>query len=259
MRNSLHLIVILLILTSCVKYKNLVYLDGPSEDFYKSYTVSDYQIKPYDILSIELNSLEQNTSRYFDESFSEQGNRGGGGGNQAGPMLYLSGYIVDSAGYVDLPLLNRVEVGGLTTKEIKEKIDTALTEYMKFASVSVKLVNFRVTVFGEVGAPGVQYIYEQKYTLLQALSNAGNPTPYGNTEKIKILRESANGTEVSFIDITDPNILNSDFYFMQPNDVIYVEPIRARSFALNSRISGLALSVIGVGLTIITIVLNFNR
>ncbi len=233
-------------------------MDSEVASSYAPYKTTDYKIRPYDILSIELNSLEQNTSRYFNESFSENNNRGGGG-NQAGPMLFLNGYIVDNTGCIELPLLKKVEVGGLTTLEIKEKIDLALEEYMKFASVSVKLVNFRVTILGEVASPGVQYIYEQKYTLLQALANAGNLTPFGNTKNVKLIRESDSGIQTVYLDITDPAVVSSDYVFLQPNDVIYVEPVKARAFALNSRVPGLALSVIGVGLSVVTLLINLNR
>ena len=241
-------IVMLLFLSSCVKYKNLVYLNEGTGQFYYSYPTQNYKVRPFDILSVQLNSLEQNTSRYFDENFSSEGRVGGGQG--IGANLYLSGYIVSDSGNVELPLIGKVHVAGLTTDQIKNKIDVGLEEYLKFASVSVKLVNFRVTILGEVNNPGVQYIYEQKYTLLQALSQAGNLTQFGNSQKVKLVRENGETIKTVHLDITDPEIVSSDYFFLLPNDVIIVEPTRAKSFRSNIVVPTFVFSVLSIGLAI---------
>jgi len=242
--------VILLALTSCVKYDRLVYLDAKSDRLYDPYAIRNYKIRSFDILSIELNSLEQNTSRYFNETFSEQNQR-----QQANTSIfYITGYIVSDSGYVDLPLVGQMKVAGLTTREIQSLVEQNLQEYIKFPSVSVKLVNFRVSVFGEVARPGVQYIYEEKYTLLQAIAQAGNLTDFGDSEQIKLLRETNEGVQTVHLDLTDPNIVSSEYFFLQPNDAIYVEPQRARAFTLNSRIVSISFSVISLGLAIINLI-----
>ena len=242
-------ILLLMLLTSCVKYKNLVYLNDSTDRFYYSYATQNYKVRPFDILSIQLNSLEQNTSRYFDEDFSSEGGSGGGG-QGIGANLYLNGYIVSDSGNIDLPLVGKVQVAGLTTDQIKNKIDKGLEEYLKFASVSVKLVNFRVTILGEVNNPGVQYVYEQKYTLLQALSQAGNLTQFGNSQSIKLVRESGETIKTIHLDVTDPEIVSSDYYFLLPNDVIIVEPTRAKTFRTNIVVPTFVFSLLSVGLAI---------
>lgn len=240
--------ILLLLLTSCVKYKNLVYLNEDAGHFYYGYPMQNYKIRPYDILSVHLNSLEQNTSRYFDENFAGEGQGRVGQANSAN--LYLQGYIVSDSGNVELPLLGTVHVAGLTTDQIKNKIDMGLEEYLKFASVSVKLVNFRVTILGEVTNPGVQYVYEQKYTLLQALSQAGNLTQFGNSQKVKLVRESGETIKTVHLDITDPEIVSSDYFFLQPNDVIVVEPTRAKSFRTNIVVPTFVFSILSIGLAV---------
>lgn len=251
-KNQLFLGLLILSLSSCVKYKKLVYLKDGDEGTYAKYTTPGYKIRPFDILSIELTSLEQNTSQYFTNPLSNENS-----GNQVSSALfYIRGFIVSDSGYVDLPLLGKIHVAGLTTREIKTKIDTSLEEYMKFASVSVKLINYRVTVFGEVNRPGLQYVYEEKFTLLQALAQAGNLTEFGDSEEIKLVRETESGTKIVYLDITDPEIVTSEYFFLLPNDVIYVEPIRARAFNLNARILSITLSVTSLGLAVLTFVNN---
>lgn len=241
----------LLLFSSCVKYKKLVYLDGTGEQKYVNQSLLTYKIRPFDNLYIELNSLEQNTSQYFTTPLATDDSRG----NQvSNALFYIRGFMVSDSGYVDLPTLGKIHVAGLTTREIKEKIDHNLEEYMKFASVSVKLINYRVTVFGEVALPGVQYVYEEKYTLLQALAQAGSISEYGESTEIRLVRETEEGTRIVFLDITDPAIVSSEYFFLLPNDVIYVEPIRARAFNLNARILTITLSITSLGLAILNLI-----
>lgn len=250
LKNQFFIILLLLFSTACVKYKRLVYLEGKGDGPYENYSTPGYKIRPFDILSIELNSLEQNTSQYFNNPLTNEN-----GTNQVNSaVLYIRGFIVSDSGYVDLPLLGKIQVAGLTTREIKTKVDQSLGEYMKFASVSVKLINYRVTVFGEVNRPGMQYVYEEKFTLLQALAQAGNLTDYGDSREIKLVRETDNGTRIVYLDITDPAIVSSEYFFLLPNDVIYVEPLRARAFTLNARILTITLSVTSLGLAILTFI-----
>lgn len=256
-KNQIYIILLLLSVSSCVKYKKLVYLGKEKEtkEQYPAYSTPIYSVRPFDILSIDLTNLEQNTSQYFDNPFSSELGRSS---QNSSALFFYRGFIVSDSGYVDLPLLGKVHVAGLTTREIKEKIDRGLGEYMKFASVSVKLLNYRVTVFGEVNAPGVQYIYEEKYTLLQALAQAGNMTEFADSEEVKLVRETDDGTKIVYLDITDPAIVTSEYFFLMPNDVIYIEPVRARAFNLNSRILSLTLSVTSLGLAVITFIINRN-
>lgn len=255
-KNQIYFILLLLSFSSCVKYKKLVYLGKEKEtkDLYPSYSKPSYKIRPFDILSVDLNSLEQNTSQYFDNPFSNELGRT----QNSSAFFYYRGFIVSDSGYVDLPLLGKVHVAGMTTREIKEKLDRGLGEYMKFASVSVKLLNFRVAIFGEVNTPGIQYIYEEKYTLLQAIAQAGNLTEFGDSEEIKLVRETDDGTKIVYLDITDPAIVTSEYFFLMPNDAIYIEPIRARAFSLNSRVLGLGLSITSIGLAVLTFIINRN-
>ena len=249
-------ITLLALCSSCVKYKKLVYLNEEDTGSYPKPVFPEYEIRPYDILSIDLKSLEQGATTYFNETTLQQ-NRPGGGGGQANPALfYVNGYIVTPEGNVNLPLVGEVSVAGLTTDAIEEKVSSALSSYIKFTSISVKLVNFKVSVMGEVGSPGTQYVYEKQLNLLQAISRAGDLTEFGDRSRVKLVRETADSVSTSYIDLRDPRLLSSNEYFLQPNDLIYVEPTRAKVFGINTRVPAFTLSLLTVGLTIVNFILN---
>ncbi len=247
---------VLMHLASCVKYESLVYMqDKAKQKSFDSYKTSEYKIRPFDNLSIKLNSFEQSTTGEFNSS-GALGARPGGVDNA---LLYLSGYMVNQKGNIRLPLIGDVEVVDLTVDEIKDLIDLKLEEYLKFPSVSVKLTNFRVSVLGEVNRPGMQYIYEGKVTLLQALSQAGDLTVFANRKNVKLIRETESETISTYIDVTKPGLISSEYYFLMPNDVIYVEPTQAKTSNVNTRVAGVVLSVVSVLITTINLIVTINR
>ena len=272
--NFILYFITLIILSSCVKYDSLVYFQDevtqptkvksgnnenvkvlPISKTYESYSTSEYRIRAFDNLSIKLNSFEQSTTGEFNSS-GALGARPGGVDNA---LLYLSGYMVNQEGNIRLPLIGDIQVEGLTIDEIKDKIDTQLEEYLKFPSVSVKLTNFRVSVLGEVNRPGMQYIYEGKVTLLQAISQAGDLTDFANRNNIKLIREKSDGTLSTILDITKPDLISSEYYFLMPNDVIYVEPLKAKASNVNTRVAGVVLSVISVLITTINLIVTIGN
>ncbi|WP_026210382.1 polysaccharide biosynthesis/export family protein [Flexithrix dorotheae] len=243
-------------LIGCVKYNKLLYMqDKTNQRAFTGYTTSNYTIKPFDNLSIKLNSFEQSTTGEFN-STGALGSRPGGVDNA---LLYLSGYMVNQEGFIRLPLVGDLKVVGLTTDEIKDLIDKQLEDYLKFPSVSVKLTNFRISVLGEVNRPGVQYIYEGKVTLLQALSQAGDLTDFANRKSIKLIRETGKESITSYIDVSKPDLISSEYYFLLPNDIIYVEPTKAKAANVNTRVNGLVLSVVSVVITTINLIVTINK
>ncbi|UZS00176.1 polysaccharide biosynthesis/export family protein [Chondrinema litorale] len=229
--------------------------DKVRDKTFDSYSTNNYKVRPFDNLSIKLNSFEQSTTGEFNSS-GALGSRPGGVDNA---LLYLSGYMVNQAGNIRLPLIGDIKVVDLTVDEIKDLIDLKLEEYLKFPSVSVKLTNFRVSVLGEVNRPGMQYIYEGKVTLLQALSQAGDLTDFGNRKNIKLIRETKEKTISTYIDITKPDLISSEYYFLMPNDVLYIEPLKAKASNVNTRVVGVALSVISVVITTVNLIVTINN
>ena len=250
-----HLIIFLLfpLLASCVSQKELTYFSESDQSEFENYLTTSYEIRPLDLLFIDLKTLspEGGTADFFQ-----------GGNNmavqplaQGGAGPYFLGYTVSDSGYVKLPVVGRLKVSGLTMLQAAEKVDEALKPYLKYSAVTVKLANFRVSVLGEVTRPGVQYVYDTKYTILQALSAAGNLTDFGDRSRLRLVRESEEGTKIVTLDLSDPALLASEYYFLLPNDVLYVEPLKARAFSINSRVASLGLSV----LSILLVVINLTR
>ncbi len=173
--------------------------------------------------------------------------------NEAG--LYIEGYSVDEKGYISLPVLERIHVAGNTVEEAKAVIQKKVDELFKDARVEVKLLNFRVTVMGEVARPGVYNNYLNYMTLFDALAKAGNITEYGNRRNVLVMRKGENSTTTMKVDLTAAGVLHSDAYYLQPNDVIIVEPNTSRAFNLNIPTISLAFSAVSTFL----LLLNFFK
>ncbi|MEN7550566.1 polysaccharide biosynthesis/export family protein [Rapidithrix thailandica] len=247
----LPFVLVIILCTSCVKHKNLLMLQNDPGKEYPSLSISTYRISSGDILSIKLNNLETTTSQFFrrqdETSFTSI---------QPNPAYFFSqGYIVSDSGKIELPIIGEISVQGKTTKEIEREIAPQLREYLKFASINVKLANYKISVLGEVNKPGVQYIYEEKFTLFQALANAADVTDFAN-RKIKIIREKEIGTYTKYLDLKDPEIVYSEYYHLQPNDVIYVEPLKAKAFNINTRTASVILSAVSVLLVAINLIVK---
>lgn len=241
-------LILSLLLSSCISYNKITSFQEIDDNKaavknYDQYKMEEYKIRSNDILSIKLNSLESTTTTFFNETESNSQPMGGGI-NTA--LLYLSGYIVDLDGNIELPLIGSLKVEGLTTYEVRNIVDEKLKDYLKFASVSVKLANFRVSVFGEVKQPNILYLYEKKVTILHALSLVGGFSDFANQKKVRLIRENEKGTETTFLDFSKPELLTSDYYFLRPNDVIYVEPLKSKAFNINIATAGVFISLVSV-------------
>lgn len=259
---QLGLILLLVGFSSCVHYDDLISLRDAKEKFqyenqFNAYPLLNYRIRPFDQLFISIKNLEENTSEFLNIAGTPNLNAPGRSTGSDNPNLYLLSYVVNDSGYVKIPLIGSVYVKGRTLAEIKIVLDQRIKPFLKFASTSVRLTNFRVSVIGEVNQPGVQSIYNDKTTLLQVIGKAGDMTDFANRKRVKIIRESDFGTETAFLDFTDPeSILTSEYYFVLPNDVIYVEPTKAKATSINIGTAGLVISAITLAAVIANSVLT---
>ena len=247
----------LLHLTSCVNTKDLVGLQDDQVSTknivnYGRFPTYLYKVRPHDMLTIQLNSYQENSAAFF------QGN--GGGNTRVDPAsLYVSSYTIDESGNIRLPLIGDMKVEGLSIEQIKDSVDKGLEPWMKYASTSVKLSSFRVTLMGEVNGPGMQYIYNTKTNLLQVISMAGDFTDFANRRKVKILRERGQETEAIYIDMSTSEFLNSEYYFLMPDDVIYIEPLKSKAWNLNTRTASVLLSSVSVSATLINLFVTLQN
>jgi polysaccharide biosynthesis/export protein len=227
-------VLILLIVSSCISNSSLVYLQNLSgdEDLVENmlipYQIPDYQLQFNDIISIDIKTTVDFINSAFEVS-NQSRNQGQAGG---GDIYYMNGYSVDRSGKVELPLLGKIEVSGATLEEVKDIIKNELKKIVnEDVFVRVKLGGIRYSVFGEVVRPGKFTILQDRMTIFEALSNAGDFTTFAKRDEITILRQYPEGTKLHKINLLDRNIIRSPFYFIQTNDQIYAEPLKQREFS----------------------------
>lgn len=219
-----------------------------SEFTYAAY--QDYHLSVGDNLYIKVRSLDESSNNFFNNMGDE--NRTSGYNDAS---IYLNSYTVDPQGNIVFPFIGPVQVLGKTLDETREIIENIMNEYLKETTIIVKLVNFNITFVGEVRRPGEYKIYQDKINIFEAISAAGDITDYGNRNEVKLLRTSDNGTEMHILDLTKENIIESPYYFLKPNDVIYVEPLKGKQFAFSTFPYALIFSTIT---TLIVLLTFFN-
>ncbi len=219
-----------LLIVSCTRYKDIVILQPTEQDSTGMFmaTPPDYHIQNRDILYIKILSLNEDITRVINATSMMNTNQFT---NEA--SLFIYGYDVSDSGHVEIPVVGKVKVVGKTLEDAKASISLQAAKYLKDATVIVKLISFKYSVLGEVNNPGVYQNYNNQLTVLEAISKAGDISPYGNRKKILVIRPGINGTETFRIDLTKTDILNSEGFFLLPNDMVYAEPVKSYNFRVN--------------------------
>ena len=221
-----------LLIVSCVPTKDLIYLQS-NDGLSASSTVNEIVSRPYriqtqDILTIKIKAIDEKLVAMFASSSTVTG------GNQSEQSSYFEGYSVDDHGEIRIPVLGSVFVLGNTLDEVRIKIEQLLLKeyFNKEANVfvSVKLAGFRYTINGEVGTPGSKVLYRDKVSIMEAIANAGDINVIGDRKQVLIMRQIPQGTEMHTIDLTDVAVIQSPYFFLQPNDYIYVKPLKQKSW-----------------------------
>ncbi len=215
-------------LTSCLTARKNHYLQpaeqpsGTLRVFERAETEA-YRLQVYDLLSIRINVLDEEMAGYFNNQPK------GTMRNMVSPAdLYINGYSIDQEGFVELPAIGRIRVLGLTLKQAQDTVQATVAQFLNSATATVKLASFKVSVTGEVNSPGYYFIYNERLNLLELLAQAGDMTDFGNRKHVSLIRQTESGSEVISIDLTDPAFLSSPYYFIQPNDVVYVPAQRVK-------------------------------
>ncbi len=236
------------LLTSCVTNKKLNYLqsEGPREEFI-AITPATYIIQPYDNLFIRVVTPDPQWSDMFN---TLQSSAYGLSVNEISADM-LS-FTVEDDGTIELPYAGKFLVAGKTIQMIKAELDKALNIYVADAVVTVKMVNNYVSIIGEVQRPGRYPIYKERLNIFQALAMSGDLNQYGNRQKLQLIRQTPDGNVVKEFSVKDRNIIGSQFFYVMPNDVIYVPPIKGRFFQMNAFPYSVILS------TITTFILLWN-
>lgn len=248
--------------TSCVSPKSIVYFQGDTVRVSSQEISQKYipKIQSSDILSIIVGSLNTeanevfNTPNQFTTASTNYSNTGG-------PRVQPLGYLVDSDGQIEIPLIGKLKVAGLRTTDAADTIRIRLQNFLKEPSVIVRNLNFKVSVLGEVKLPAVYVIPDEKISLPEVLSLAGDLTIYGNRSNVMIIREENGKREYARLDLTSRSVFNSPYYYLHKNDVIYVEPVKAKMLDTDSRIRTVPLiaTIVGGVSTLGILILNFTK
>ena len=246
------LLIISMSVISCIPLSKVKYLQdkegvAPVHEFQNAKT--DYKVKPGDYLYIRILTLDEKSNEVF-------ANITGGGGNngtymmQSDQGLYLTSYMVNDSGYITFPLLGSINANGKTVEQLEQSLNKAASDIIKESSVVVKLVMFNISILGEVKNPGKYAIYKNQVNIFEALAMANDLTTFANRNKVQIIRTDGNKNTVVTIDLLSKDILSSPYYYLQPNDIIYIEPLKNKTFAFEAFPYALIFSTITTALLI---------
>lgn len=210
--------IVMLLLSSCVSKKEILYLQDIDNYNGREITYQEITIQPNDILNINVGALIPETAVPYNRSYTTQGS------TNSIDLLKLEGYLVTKENTILFPALGIVSVDGKTTTQLEKEIKKRLKDegHLVDPSVSVRILNAKVTILGEVNNPGTYNFTEESITVLQALGYAGDITIQGVREDVLIMREVDGFRQVTHVDLTSANWLDSPNYFIKPNDVIIV-------------------------------------
>jgi polysaccharide biosynthesis/export protein len=228
------LFLVILFGVGCTSQQELSYLNnlpetGKEENFLME--IPNYKIQKRDILYITIKAMtpDGKISDFLQSSTSSSGLnilQGESGG-------YLYGYDVNSEGNIALPAIGMLKVEGLTIEEIRMQLQSLADKVFKNSIVECKLLSFKFTVIGEAKVPGTYINYNNYLTVLEAIGRAGGVGDYGNREKVLVIRSHEKGTKTFRINLQDKNLLSSEAYFLLPNDVVIIQPLKQKIFNLN--------------------------
>ncbi len=228
-RYFVYLLVISLF-ASCVTTKQMTYYQGDPVKKSELYKLNNepYRLQVNDILYIDIKADNPKIVSMFKNVESNSGSAANVGGN-----LYFKGYTIDRHGNIRIPYIGEINVLGYTTKEVREKIEMELGKFFKNPAqifVTVKLTGIKFVVTGEVNSPGTLNLAQNEVSIIDAIANAGEITPFGNRKNVIIIRKTIDGVKKYHLDLTNIDVFNSKYFYIQPNDIVYVAPLKQKSW-----------------------------
>lgn len=256
------LMVMALLVASCTGSKKVAYFQNLEQvNLEGSKGLYDAKIMPKDMLMITVSTLTPEAAAPFNLTV---GSSVGSSGQLSGGSSSLQGYLVDNQGNINFPVVGTVHVQGLTKTECQELIAQQITPYLSKTEkpiVTVRMSSYHVTVMGEVGSPGVIPVTTEKMSIIEALAEAGDLTIYGKRENVVLIRETETGKkEYHYLNLNDANIFNSPYYYLQQNDIVYVEPnnVQAKNSSIGQSTT-LWFSFVGIVTSVASLLVNILR
>jgi polysaccharide export outer membrane protein len=245
--NKWLLFILPFVLFSCASRKDIVYMQGiDSAASYESTKTYEPKLQPDDLLSILVYAENPEVAAPFNLSQMQ--------GNNANLNLYKDpqNYVIDASGFIDFPVIGKIKLAGMTSTEANKKLIELISDYIKNPTVNLKILNFKISVLGEVGRPGSYSVPSQRVSILEAISLAGDLSIYGKRNNILIIHDEDGKKTYNRVDITTPEFLKSPSFYLAQNDVVFVEPNRTK---INSSVVGPNTTVI---LSIVSILISIS-
>jgi polysaccharide export outer membrane protein len=232
---------------SCVPKKKLVYLQTPGIDDAESVATDSilseidiatyqYTLQPGDIVSVKISSLTDPKFNFFADAEREL---------KEGIDPSVSGFMLDEEGFIELPVAGKIQLEGLTIEEAQDKVRILATNYLESPTVNLRLLSFHFTILGEVNIPGNYTTYSGRYTIMDAIGEAGDLTDVADRKRIKIVRYEQGKAKIYFMNLLAAESISSPLFYLKPNDLIYVTPLKVKNFRdFQSRNIALILSIV---------------
>lgn len=243
-------------IVSCGRYKQIPYFQNLSLNKQMAENIDNFSsitIQKDDVLGIYVSSLNQEASAAFNMRLTRV-NSNNEDVTASNPINPFEGHLVDNNGEIQFPVLGKMKVTGLTTNQLKEQLTEKLKQYLKSPVVTARIINFKISVFGDVGRPDVYQIKNERVTLLEALAMAGDLNITAKRKNVLLIREQDGIRNYIPIDLNSKALFTSDYYYLKSNDVIYVEPDKTKYAPYdigyrNATLIVAALSVVAIALS----------
>lgn len=223
----------LLLFSSCgsVKLSQMVMFNDVRTEKLPIDSIPELRIRPLDIISIQVTSNDPATVIVFQQQRMASPGSASGAASGEGALGIQEGYRVDEQGEIHMPFIGAVKAQGRTLNELRQEITTRLDKYILNTSVQCRFMNFRVTLMGEVTRPSTYIIPNERLTILEAVGMAGDFTPYAERTDVLVIRERNGVREFARVNTQDRNLFSSPYFYLSPNDIVYVEPMKAKQYA----------------------------
>jgi polysaccharide export outer membrane protein len=238
---TILLIALILSVSSCVTNRNLEYLHTSSQVAKVKVNTTEYRLQVGDLISVQISTVTEQQHDFFNKE------------NTSNSQLmmqnpYLYGYLIKEGGFLDLPSLGIIKAEGFTLRELENIIKQIAVSYFEQPVVKLNIINFDISILGEVNNPGTYKVVNPEINVLHALSLANDVTQFGNRKRIKIIRNNNEVNRIFYVDLLDIESLNNPDFFLQPHDIVYVAPLKKRFYAFTNLPSMFSMVISGITL-----------
>ena len=244
---TIYILLFIFTFSSCITNRDLEYIRSSKEIKKVKANKQDYLLQQGDLISVQISTTTQQQHDFFNKE------------NTSNSQLmiqnpYLYGYIINEEGNLDLPSFGKVKAAGFTLRELENVIKNIAVSYFESPVIKLNIINFEITILGEVNNPGTFKVVDPEVNILYALSLSGDMTQFGNRRKVKVIRNENELNRVFYVDLTKKEVLNNSDFMLQPHDIIYVATLNKKFYAFNN-----ITNVVSMALSAVTLYLLINR